>query len=34
VEKHVASLVIKTSQPDREALHDYAATVLANRASR
>jgi DNA-binding CsgD family transcriptional regulator len=29
VEKHVANLVSKTGQPDREALHDYAAGVLA-----
>jgi DNA-binding CsgD family transcriptional regulator len=29
VEKHVASLIIKTGQPDREALHDYAAATLA-----
>ncbi len=29
VEKHVASLIIKTGQPDREALHDYAANTLA-----
>lgn len=31
VEKHIASLVIKTGQPDRTALHDYAATTLAQR---
>ncbi|HYQ66195.1 helix-turn-helix transcriptional regulator [Actinophytocola sp.] len=30
VEKHVANLVSKTGQPDREALHDYAATVLTD----
>jgi DNA-binding CsgD family transcriptional regulator len=28
VEKHIASLVVKTGQPDREALHTYAATTL------
>ena len=32
VEKHVAALVVKTGQPDREALNDYAATLLAGRA--
>jgi DNA-binding CsgD family transcriptional regulator len=30
VEKHVANLVSKTGQPDREALHEYAAAVLAD----
>lgn len=28
VEKHIASLVVKTGQPDREALHGYAAAML------
>jgi DNA-binding CsgD family transcriptional regulator len=30
VEKHVANLVSKTGQPDREALHMYAASLLAD----
>jgi len=30
VEKHIASLVIKTGQPDRDALHDYAVTTLSD----
>jgi DNA-binding CsgD family transcriptional regulator len=30
VEKHVASLVIKTGQPDRDALHRYAAETFAD----
>ena len=29
VEKHVASLLVKTGQPDRIALADFAATGLA-----
>ena len=30
VEKHIASLVVKTGQPDRDALHGYAATMLSD----
>jgi hypothetical protein len=29
VEKHVASLVIKTGQPDREALHRFAVQMMS-----
>jgi DNA-binding NarL/FixJ family response regulator len=29
VEKHVASLIAKTQQPDREALSTYASAILA-----